>query len=232
MDVLYVKGAKSINNDLEMLYSLRSLEDNVVDFNRVFISGCLPDFIDEKKITYIPVSDVGFSMTNIWLNIQETIKRTDISKDFCVMYDDIFFTNTAVISSYPFYRRGVLGKMRTGDTLYRMFLSNTKKWLQKNGYPFYDYELHTPCIYNKDNFLKMQDILSKTIENWEPLSCRSIYANMFCPEQPYRKDIKVRTRYQKVPIDTECFSVSDEAFKYKTLDYLKQKYNRKGYFEK
>lgn len=231
VDVLYIKGDKSPNDDLEMMYSLRSLEDNVIDCDRVFITGKCPDFIDKSKVVYTPAKDVGAPMMNHWWKVFETILRTDISDDFALMYDDIFFTKTVALKDYPFYKRGVLGEMETGGAIYKVNLMNTRGWLEKHGFYYYDFELHTPCIYNKKKFKMLDNIFLPIVKTQYPISCRSVYGNLYCKDHPYREDVKLRTKYDKVPMDTDCFSVSDEAFKYNTLEYLKGRYNWKGYYE-
>ena len=88
IDILYIKGAKSPNNDDELRYSLRSLKF-VRDKGRVFITGNRPDFV--QNIIHIPCDDIGCRMINHWWKVTQTILQTDISDDFVLMYDDIFF---------------------------------------------------------------------------------------------------------------------------------------------
>ena len=232
IDILYIKGKKSPNNDLELMYSLRSLEYNCMDYGRVFITGECPEYVDENKVVFTPADDVGVPMMNHWWKVQQTIDRTDISDDFVLMYDDIFFTKTVYLTDYPFYKRGVLGMLMTGGEVYRQNLLNTKIWLENHHYPIYDFELHVPCIYNREKFSSLRNIFDPLKDRGQPISCRSIYANLFCPESPYRIDIKLREKGQIVPTDFDCFSVSDNAFKYETLEYLENKYSERSDFEK
>ena len=51
IDVLYILRDKpSSNNDDEILFSLRSLDKFCPDVSRVFLTGGLPKFIDERKV--------------------------------------------------------------------------------------------------------------------------------------------------------------------------------------
>ena len=236
VDVLYIKGRPSIYNDQELLYSLRSLEENVQDYDRVFITGECPDFIDKKKVIFLPEHDIGGPMTNHWWKVTRTIEQTDISENFVLMYDDIFFTQPTKLTDYPFYQRGMLGECGEGGWIYRQWLDNTKEWLSKRGYTWYDCELHIPCVYNRKNFLGLYEIFKRLSDvnlYIAQMAVRSTYANLFLKEEPMvRRDVKIRNKDEFVPIWLDCFSVSDEAFKFKTLEYLKNKYNKKGRFEK
>lgn len=91
IDVLYIKGKQSNNYDSELKYSLRSLDVCVSDIGRVFITGECPNFVDKSKVVFTPENDIGCPMINHWWKVSQTIKQTDISDNFALMYDDIFF---------------------------------------------------------------------------------------------------------------------------------------------
>ena len=230
IDILYIKGKKSENDDLEMKYSLRSLERYVMDNGRIFITGECPDFIDQKKVVFTPADDIGTPMTNHWWKVKNTIERTDISDNFVLMYDDIFFTKVKKLSTYIPYRRGMLGEHHTGSAAYRNCLEETKKWLKSKGLTWYDYELHIPFIYNREKFIKMG--------NPEGRAVRSTYGNMFFPRPewtPYRVDIKIRStdeHPEDIPSKYECFSVSDQAFKYNVKPWCEEHFQTKSKWEK
>lgn len=230
IDILYIKGKPSINNDIEMKYSLRSLERYVMDYGRIFITGECPDYIDQKKVVFTPADDIGTPMTNHWWKVFKTIQMTDISDYFVLMYDDIFFTTVTKLSRYIPYQRGMLGEQHTGSAAYRNCLEETKKWLEKNGLPTYDYELHIPFIYNRENFMKMGANEGRAV--------RSTYGNMFLEppkHSPYRADIKIRStdeHPEDIPSKYECFSVSDQAFKYNVQPWCEGHFQKKSRWEK
>ena len=234
IDILYIiKDTPSINGDLELLYSLRSLEQNVADFGRIYITGRCPDFIDKNKVIFTPCNDVETPMMSHWWKVQQTIDKTDISNDFVLMYDDIFFINHINLTGYPFYKRGELGEMKSGGEIYRQNLINTRNWLINEGLGvYYDYELHLPCIYNKIFFAALKDKFFPMLHTGQPISCRSVYGNMFKEYEPFALDVKLRNPEDDVPMFGDCFSVSDQAFKYKTLDFLKTRYIIKSRWEK
>ena len=231
IDVLYIyKHSK--NNGEELKYSLRSLEKYASGYGRMFITGDCPDFIDKSKVIHTPAQDIGYPMVNHWWKVRETIKKTDISDDFVLMYDDIFFLKPTQLTNYPYYKKGVLCESNVGGFVYQKNMLNTKEWLLDHGYTYFDYCLHIPCIYNRDKFLQLKPIIEPYKDGFESMSCRSLYGNIFLSDQPTRHDVKVRTKDDEIPFESDCFSVSDEAFNYKTLEYLREKYKNKSKFEK
>jgi hypothetical protein len=236
IDVLYIiKDTPSRNYDKELLYSLRSLERCCNDFNRVFITGRCPNFINKKNVVFLEEHDLLCPMLSHWWKVSQTIKKTDISDDFVLMYDDIFFTKPTKLENYPFFYRGTLSEVNEGSNTYQKSLQNARKWLEERQFPYLDYELHIPCVYNRQKFLELDDIFEKIKHTTPAMAVRSVYANMFEHDQPYRKDIKLRLSTDCVEWrigDADCFSVSDWVFECNTLEWLKQHYPERSKYEK
>ena len=225
IDVLYIKGCYSPNNDEELRYSLRSLS-KMVDLGRVFITGNCPKFVE--NVIHTPAKDIGCRMINHWWKVHQTILQTDISDNFVLMYDDIFFTKNVSMGDYPAFNRGILGTHINGTPLYRKNLQEAWQWLYDRGLPRKDFELHIPIIYNRENFLKLEDIYKGYIKKEVAPAVRSVYGNLFVKDSPFREDLKL---YQKGDIiDSECISTTDGTFKY-ALEYLKQEFPNRGKYE-
>ena len=235
IDVLYIKGKPSLSMDLELKYSLRTLEQNAKGIGRVFITGECPEFINKDKIIFTPEEDIGSPMINHWWKVKQTIERTDISKRFVLMYDDIFFTKEVEIETYPFYQKGFLHQIKTGGPVYRESLYNAAEWLLNHGKTMYDFELHVPCIYDKNKFKKLTEVFEKIKGEYPAMAVRSVYANLFEKERPFRSDIKFRTPNESpedLPEEADCLSVSDSAFRYKVLPWLEKNYPERSKYEK
>lgn len=226
VDVLYIKGVKSPNNDDELRYSLRSLR-KVKDLGRVFITGEKPDFV--KNVIHTPAKDIGCRMINHWWKVYQTIINTDISDNFVLMYDDIFFVKDICLSEYPFYNRGFLGDNCSGTPLYRKNLEEAKNWLIRHNFSIYDFEIHIPCIYNKKDFLKLTDIYKEYKNKEIAPAVRSMYGNINKVYSPYRKDLKLVKKGDNLELN-ECFCTTDSSFVY-ALDYLKEKFNTESPYE-
>lgn len=217
IDILYIKGVKSVNADEEIKYSLRSLK-YVKDKGRVFITGNRPDFV--QNIIHTPCDDIGCKMINHWWKVTQTILNTDISDNFVLMYDDIFFIKNVELSNYPFYNMGKLSEHTTGTPQYRKNLDEARMWLSKNGYDTIDFELHIPCIYNREKFIKLREIYEKYIDKPVAPAPRSMYGNIFNESTEKRQDLKIRNKSDTIG-NVDCFSTSDEMFKH-VLPMLKE----------
>ena len=227
IDILYIKGVKSPNEDKELLYSLRSLSKNVQDSGRVFVTGKCPSFV--KNVIHTPVDDIGCKMINHWWKVTQTILQTDISDNFVLMYDDIFFTKETSLEDYPFYNRGNLGENSTGTPLYRKNLQEAWKWLYERGYTRLDFELHIPCIYNREKFLKLRKFYEPYIDKSIAPAVRSMYANINKVPTEYREDVKIRNKFDSIG-GYECFSTADDTFKY-VLPMLEQQFPERCKYE-
>lgn len=234
-DVLYIKGKESLNHDLEMKYSLRSLERYVDGVDRVFITGECPDYVDRTKVVYTPEEDIGCPMVNHWWKVTQTIKKTDISDNFLLMYDDIFFLDLVNASTYRTFFRGFLSQNKVGGGEYQQALKNTAVWLKKNGIAEIDFEEHAPIIYNREKFLTLEEIFEPLKKDNFGLAVRSIYGNKFVKCPIYRPDLKIREateRVEDIPNWYDCFSVSDRAFSCHVQPWLESNYKHKGKYEK
>lgn len=233
IDVLYIYK-HSPNDDKELKYSLRSLERYVLDVNRVFITGECPDFINKNKIIFTPCEDCYAPMSSHWNKVQKTTLETNIGINFALMYDDIFFTRITHLTNYPHYQRGVLGDDPNGGEHYKQTLLNARDLLRKENYTTFDYEVHTPFVYNKANFWALKDVFEPLKNDHQSMAVRSVYGNMFCKEAPYRGDIKIRdksTRVKDVIGTADCFSCSDDAFNGQVLEFLGFEFPNKSKWE-
>lgn len=226
IDILYIKGVESPSKDEELRFSLRSLKC-VKDVGRVFITGKCPSFV--KNVIFTPCDDIGCKTINHWWKVTQTILQTDISDDFVLMYDDIFFTNDVNLSDYPFYNRGRIEDHKTGTAAYRENLKEAQRVLEKMKMPTLDYTLHIPCIYNRDRFLEMKPLYMKYIHSPVAPSVRCMYGNLFDVKTEFREDIKIRTSKDSTG-DNECFSTADDTFKC-VLPLLKEKFPEECKYE-
>ena len=220
IDILYILGTGSKFGNEELKYSLRSLETYVKDYGRVFITGVCPPFINKKSIIHTHEYDIGVPTVNHWWKVTQTIKKTDISDRFVLMYDDIFFVKTVELSNYPFYQKGLLTD-KNGDSIYRRSVTKAAEWLIREECTYYDCELHIPCVYDRVKFMELEPI-------YEKMRLESI------PEEK-RGDIKLRSSTETVEGmigDADCFSVSDWVYQCDTQRWLKEHFPNKSRWER
>jgi len=166
MDIVYILGRGSIANNLELRYSMRSLERYCQDLGKIYIVGEQPEFISDDA--HIVAED---SFKKPWQNalykIREACKDERISDEFLLMNDDFFAFGEFASSELPFYfnRRGDGGV---------------------NGLK--DFAVHAPLRIKKDWYLQMP-LTPDMNGHYSP---RSFYCNFYkAPPTPYR-DVVIR----------------------------------------
>lgn len=214
MDILYIVGQGSTENNAELMYSLRSVEKFCKGVQRIFITGICPNFINRKKVVFTACDDPYCRNLNHFYKVYNTLITTDISDNFLLMYDDIFFCRPVDIRKYKWFYKGQLPEKANNS--YQQGLVNSRKWLQENVFPTKDFTTHTPCIYNRTLFCGLFSIFNDLRDDVHGMSPRCIYSNQFV-EKPVEltEDVKIRT--QKFGINdavetTGCFSTGDFTF--------------------
>lgn len=189
MDVVYVVGERSKwgdDNDL-LRYSIRSLYDSGIDFDRIFIVGHRPAWM--KNIVHIPIKDVkgtAISMTN---KILAACTDERISDDFILCADDYFFLNNDVkwdqVPTWGDYTH----KKISARTQFGVALRNSMDRLKRIGVRPMNFESHCPMVINKKRYLDVNK------ENPLPASGgyvpRSIYFSIKAPEDTIIANEKV-----------------------------------------
>ena len=93
VDILYVIGNGSANNNVELKYSLRTVSRHCKGVGRVVISGEMPSFVGGRVET-VSCTDISVSGKhwNMLHKIAEGIRRGGLVKPFLFSSDDHFFT--------------------------------------------------------------------------------------------------------------------------------------------
>ena len=167
MDVLYYVGGGSMRHNIELRFSLRSLEKYGKNINRVFVVGNKPDFL--QNVEYIWVDDKYQWWRNAFEKTKAAIKG-GISKDFLLMNDDFFMLASFDATKYPYYNRG---EMPTDGTEYQKVIANTRKILEREGKSTYHYGVHCPIRINGEKYLELEKYFK------HPVSARCLYGNLY-----------------------------------------------------
>ncbi len=242
MDIVYILGKGSKWRDNELRYSLRSIEDHLTDYDKVFIVGELPAFLNTNVI-HIPADDLYGHERNIMEKIKVACKNQYVSDDFFFINDDHFLLQAVKSSIYPYYSKGLLLDYindREFDD-YRQALENTFNALINRRLSSYNYDIHTPIVYNKKKFIKVMD--SYDWENNEYV-IKSLYCNTLGVTPVFIEDCKINKKLSIEQIEEKtkghhCFSISDHAIhqgvhyfsKSKMRVFLKLTYPNKSKYE-
>lgn len=191
MDLLYL--VKKTQTNEELRYSFRSLSN--IKHDKVIIVGDLPDWVNTEIVYYIPTEKLSNRYETTTNNIKLACQNKELSDDFILMNDDFFFIEPTTIQDLN-KNRGLLQDTVKFYHKTRKLLTNYDKNVEKacnelKGLGFNNpisFELHTPMIINKQNFLSIVDKL-----NNDALHCckRSVYGNYFIKDSTAIDDVKV-----------------------------------------
>lgn len=219
MDVLYYIGNGSMRHNIELRFSLRSLEKFGKNIDRVFIIGNKPEFI--KNVEYYWVEDKNEWWKNAFIKTKTAIEK-GITEDFLLMNDDFFMLADFDAETYPFYHRGEIPDDNGRD--YQKVIANTKRILQSENATTKHYGVHCPIRINGKKYLTLEKYYK------EPVSARCLYGNLFCkgrkvtdPKGSELKENATKCWSSKTWLDDETLNKLREMFpnpsKYEKEDF-------------
>jgi hypothetical protein len=196
MDVLYYIGGGSNRNNMELRYSLRALETNGKNIDRVFVVGNKPEFLGNKA-EYIWVEDKYEWWRNAFEKTKAAIKA-GISDEFLLMNDDFFMMQEFDAEKYPYFYQGDLPQI--GGRKYTDVLVNTRKVLEAEGKPYKHFGVHCPMRIIGKQYLELEKYFK------QPVSARCLYGNLFVKGARKVEDCKGN---KIVKHQCKCFSSKD-----------------------
>ena len=227
MDIV-IPYAKS-NTD-ELRYCLRSLKN--IPHDKVFICGDKPDFISDKVI-YLPRALRGSTAQyDSELNIRLALLDERLSNDFILFNDDFYIMKP--IKRLHTYQNGTL-KDLIDSRPQRQFLKhniqvqNTIDYLHNFDNPL-SFELHIPMVFNKQDRLEVSNTIIDSLKSGKVVLPRSIYGNIFCDINEYRKDVKLYTENDKITDDT-FLSTYEATFNSNLGDIIRSRFKDKCEYE-
>lgn len=236
-------GTGSKHNNVELMYSLRSIEKNCTGYDRVFLVGQRPDWVTNVEYYYCD-DPYGCSHKNMMHKILYACKNTNISNDFVMQADDHFYVKPYDFRDIKPYIRGELpSEYPKGSYMsdYKRSILDTRKWLESHGYPYMNGSCHCGMPFKKDLFLEIEDeMLKPAFDHPYGLESSSIMAaalnkHLGIPYE-YKKDVKVKYFTNEENLkekigDSFCFSIYDMAFVYGIRNILQKWFPDKSRFE-
>lgn len=238
MDVLYILGTGSKWEDNELRFSLRSLERFAQNVDRVFLTGdnC-PRWVDHSHITYNQCSDIGDRALNHIHKVRWTLQNTDIGDRFLLNYDDNFLMAPVDIEAYPFYFKSeeLPDRTQTGRA-YRYSLINARKFLEAHGKPIKNFSVHCPCIYDKAQFLALEEAWKVAEEDECGIAVRSVLLNWAEIKGEYMSDCKLKTVKSKEEASLAIagrpvFSIHDNSIENGVAELLTEMFRKPSRYE-
>lgn len=208
----------------ELLYVLRSLKN--LPHRNVYIVGDKPRF-NLKDIIYFEQYQTANPALNTYTVMNRICETDEVSDDFIWLADDIFIVKP--VKEVPTWHRGTIEqridsfKSRRLNH-YQKRLITTYKTLRSRGIdePLF-YDMHIPFVFNKEKWL--------ALDSSPELKKMSLYGNTYQIGGEYHIDVKNR-KGDRLP-EYEFVSSQDGTFTNGILyDYITDKFNKKGDYEK
>lgn len=224
MDLLYLLGGGSKHNDVELRYSLRSIEKNCTGYDRVILVGRKPEWVQGVEF-YSCADDMGCAHKNMMKKILHACKESDISEEFVMQADDHFYVKPYDFKDIKPYHKGELPTTYRNPErakTYRKSLIDTRRFLESMGYPVMNGSQHCGMPFRRSLWLEIErTILNRAFNYTFGLESSSIMINAmtrhFGIEPVYREDKKFKNFSGEGDLaekigDGFCFSIYDGAF--------------------
>ena len=238
MDIMIPVADNTSASFAELKYCLRSVEKYIKNFDRVFIVGKVPDFIDKKNIQFFLYKD-NLSLCK-QQRIMEKIKfaclQTDISEDFVFMNDDYFFLKDLDTAELDFcYDRRLSEKILQRGIFddYAISMVNTLCNLSLRKFDDKNFDTHYPIIYNKTKFPEVMNQYDWKVKLGYVI--KSLYCNSLKLRGKEKRDVKISSIRARFETDMQkaddMFSTNDIIPGY-MRDFLNTLFPEKSRFEK
>ena len=159
MDVLYIVGDGSLHNNIELMYSIRSLAANAQHLGQIYIcSEHFPGFLDPhcKRLTWIKYKQPGKSAAvNVLCAMSYALHNSSIGDQFMLCNDDFFYIRPTDFDCIPYYTKGQLPAQASesiGSKVYCKTLIDTRDLLIRYGFPTTSFAHHCCTHWDKSLF--------------------------------------------------------------------------------
>lgn len=229
IDIVFSLGKGSYKDDIELRYSLRSIEKHLKNYRNIYIVGELPHWI--KNVTHVKIKDhagLENKERNIYRKICAACEIPGLSEDFIFFNDDHFLLQDIEAHQFPYHHKGFMdNEGRKYGESYLITLKNTMHLFTGTN----NFDTHCPIIYNKKKFLSMP-------LKWKPYGycLKTCYCNLNNIEGEYYEDCKIKPAlnfetFMSVIKDRIYFSIDNGAFKGELLKVLEYLYPVKSKYE-
>ena len=243
MDLLYILGGGSKYDDLELRYSLRSIEANCTGYDRIFLVGRIPAWL--RGVEFYPCGDpYDCTHKNMMYKILHICHKSDISDDFIMQGDDHFYVRPYSFQGARPYEKGELPTQFKPNEVahnYRTSLMDTRDWLIQHNLPYLNGSQHCGQPFRRSLILETEQQL------WLPafsypygLESSTLMASILVSRgvatYVHREDCKLAHFDGEQGLrdrigDNFCFSIYDRAFEHGLAGILQKWFPQKSRFE-
>lgn len=246
MDILYILGGGSKRDNIELRWSLRSIEKFGANIGRIAVAGVIPDWVSDEVIR-IPVEQKSpLYAKNNFHNVMEAVRSGELDDKFLLSADDHFYVKPVDFDDFPLFVAGFLPDrmdyMPNNEYFFGLYYS--RKLLERAGLPFYNCSLHNNIPVDSTSFEHQDDLLWYCDNPTHRMNPWAIFGNLYLSVNPeakicVRDDIKINEPMPSRKAITNrigkahMFSIGDAAFSGGALeDYMNELFPAKSRYEK
>lgn len=161
VDIIIALANDQRFNYAELRYTLRSIEKNLSGYRDIYLIGEKPSWI--TNVIHIPQKDIrGRTAFSIFSKFMTAANNENVSQKFISWADDTYLLKPLLVEGIKDWYDQTLKDWtyRNINSLYRNIIRNTWKIFPDGLF----YNVHTPCIYDKDKFKALNKYDWKTTE--------------------------------------------------------------------
>lgn len=186
MDIIIALANDQRFNYAELRYTLRSIEKNLSGYRDIYLIGEKPSWV--TNVIHIPQKDIrGRTAFSIFSKFMTAANNENVSQKFISWADDTYLLKPLPVEGIKDWYDQTLKDWtyKNINSLYRNIVRNTWKVFPDGLF----YNVHTPCIYDKDKYKLLNQYDWKTTE----YLIKSMYFNHNESEPVPMKDPKRHT---------------------------------------
>lgn len=225
MDIVYILGDKTQNDNMELRLSLRSIEKYANCFDNVVIVGRKPDWL--VNVEWISVADIYTAEKNAFN--KTLVACQNVNESLFFMNDDFFMMKEFSCQDYPYYVLGDLVYINN-PSRYQMIQNKSMRELERLGKGIKDFRVHCPIRYDVKKYLELKKYFDESMQSDVGYSPRILYGNLFCDDVIKVADCKLWANEGVRDSETGCISTTDDA--HEVYNFLMDKFRQKSRFER
>lgn len=251
IDVLYVVGNGSMNDNAELRYSLRMLSRNAKNIGRVVVCGDVPNFVGrDAKVVQCRDISVSGKHWNMLHKILFGIRNANLDRPFLFSCDDHFMADKFDLSEWPrcakadsvYTCKEYEEKKGKSPGKYQRAFAATGELLRKNGLPDLDVVWHANMWIDPKYADDVEELAKSnacaSVYGFEPILMFEAFHRRDNPDSPFvpiQSDVKAKSFDECMSLASSrgVFSTADSAFRGgHLLNWFRKKYPDKSEYER
>jgi hypothetical protein len=222
----------------ELKYSIRSIEMNYKGDYDITIMGAMPEWANGDL--HICIQQSGHYIQETKRKLYHTFSLFSFHDDIVWMNDDIYLlkeTTKDTLSQQLYVQLIEPENIKLNENPWKIQLKNTISCLKENGYTYYNFECHTPSLFNLNKMMQVFQFLDKSLYN-DLWGINTAYYNYHGHTDNLIQVSNARIGFYKekaIPAnidDYQYLNHNDRGLTPELKQYIKDKFPKKSRFER